>query len=65
MSARPVNRYAKRQNLNGSWTVYDLSTGHPAAVNDIVLDRLQADQAGKWVAQLNLEFAKRAEGTIH
>ena len=65
MKLLPPKRFDLRQNLNGSWTVYDIYTGQPAAVNDIVLDRLQADQAGKWVTQLNLEFAKRAGGTIH
>jgi hypothetical protein len=45
--------------------VYDIVTGQPAAVNDIVLNRLEAQQAGKWVAQLNLAFAHRAGGTIH
>jgi hypothetical protein len=65
MKIQPPKRFDLRKNLNGTWTVYDIFTGQPAAVNDIVLDRLQADQAGKWVTQLNLEFAKRARGTTH
>jgi hypothetical protein len=65
MKLRPPKRFDLRKNANGSWTVYDVFTGQPAAVNDIVLDRLDAAQAGKWVAQLNLEFDKRAGGTLH
>jgi hypothetical protein len=65
MKLRPPKRFDLRKNSNGSWTVYDVFTGQPAAVNDIVLDSLDAAQAGKWVAQLNLEFSKRAGGTIH
>jgi hypothetical protein len=65
MKLPPPKRFDLRKNLNGSWTVYDIFTGQPAAVNDIVLNTLEADQAGKWVAQLNLEFADRAVGTIH
>jgi hypothetical protein len=52
------------EDANGSLTVYDLFTGQPASANDIVLDRLDAAQAEKWVAQFNLEFDKRAGGTI-
>jgi hypothetical protein len=65
MKLRPIKRFDLRENSNGSWTVYDVFTGQPAAVNDILLDRLGADQAGEWVTQLNLEFSKRAGGTIH
>ena len=65
MKLRPPKRFDLRENSAGLWTVYDICTGQPAAVNDIILDRLEAGQAAKWVTQLNLEFAKRAEGTIH
>jgi hypothetical protein len=65
MRPQPPKRFDLRENSNGFWTVYDIVTGQPAAVNDIVLNRLEAQQAGKWVAQLNLAFAHRAGGTIH
>ena len=65
MKVRPSKRFGLRENPDGFWTVYDIFTGQPAAVNDIVLDRLEAEQAAEWIAQLNLEFAKRDGGTIH
>jgi hypothetical protein len=65
MKQRQIKRFDLRENSNGFWTVYDVFTGQPAAVNDVLLDRLGADQADEWVTQINLDFAKRAGGTIH
>ncbi|WP_426130241.1 hypothetical protein [Pararhizobium sp. PWRC1-1] len=65
MKLRPPKRFDLRKNPSGTWTVFDVFTGKPAAVNDIVLNRLDEAQAGKWVTRLNLEFAKRAGGRIH
>lgn len=65
MKLCPPKRFDLRMNSNDSCTGYDVFAGQPAAVNVIALDRLHAAQAGKWAAQLNLEFAKRAGGTNH
>jgi hypothetical protein len=65
MNSESNNRYNLRQNPHGLWTVYDVFTGEPAAVNGIVLDMLEAEDAGEWVDQLNLEESRRMMGPIH
>ncbi|KQV32894.1 hypothetical protein [Rhizobium sp. Root1204] len=65
MKSEINSRYNLRQNLNGLWTVYDIFTGEPAAVNGIVLDMLEMEDAGEWVAQLNLEDRRRRMGPLH
>ena len=65
MNSESNNRYNLRQDPNGLWTVYDIFTGEPAAVNGIVLDMLEMEDAGEWVDQLNLEDSRRRMGPVH
>ena len=46
MPRRSNIRYRIRKNEgNAYWTVYDVVTGLPAAVNDMILDRCKRDEA--------------------
>jgi hypothetical protein len=44
-----MKRFDVLENSDGFSTVYDVFTGKAAGVNDIVLDKVAAAQAGQWV----------------
>lgn len=60
MSGRFDVKYAIRKNEgNRYWTVYDVSTGLPVAVNDIILDRCKRDEASDIADLMNADHTER------
>ncbi len=53
------DRYGMRRNENGYWTVYDIFTGEPAIVNDIVMSALEMEEADDLVDLLNTLYRER------
>ena len=55
MLRRTSIRYSMRKNTSGRyWTVYDLSSGLPAVMNGMVLDRCKMEEADELVDLLNI-----------
>lgn len=57
------NRYGMRPNDDGYWTVFDIFTGEPAAVNDTLLTMLEMEEADDLVDLLNRLYIERRGGT--
>jgi hypothetical protein len=52
-------KYQPRQQANGKWAVYDLSTGFPTVVNGFFTIDLPQDQADYLSDLLNIQDAKQ------
>ncbi|MQW47730.1 hypothetical protein [Sinorhizobium meliloti] len=59
------NRYDRRQDADGTWTVFDIFTGLPAEVNEVEQVGLEMEQADDLVDLLNLLYIKRRSGPVH
>ena len=67
MSApKSANRYGMRKNEGDEWwTVYDITTGLAAVVNDTTLDSCEIEEADDLVDLLNAQYIARRGGTMH
>lgn len=60
----PNDRYTIRKEENGTWSVVDIFTDLPAVVRDVVLIRMDMEEADDMVDLLNaLDRKRRAGGT--
>ena len=60
----PNDRYTIRKEENGTWSVVDIFTGLPAVVRDVVLIRMEMEEADDMVDLLNtLDRKRRTEGS--
>ncbi|MEP9373301.1 hypothetical protein [Mesorhizobium sp. KR1-2] len=58
-------RYDVRKEADGTWTVFDIFTGQPAAVGTSVFNALSSDEAVDIVHLLNWFDAKRRRQFSH
>lgn len=61
----PHSRYARRIEHNGTWTVFDTSTGQPANVSSRLTTDMQMSDAEEIMEILNLLHPANDNGTIH
>lgn len=60
-----LSRYARRIEKNGTWTVFDAFTGHPAEVGSRQTTGLQKHDAEEMVEILNRVHPASDAGTVH
>ncbi|WP_438748438.1 hypothetical protein [Pararhizobium sp. O133] len=58
-------QYSIRENKNGYWTVYDISTGDSLVINNVVFDSLKLTEAKLLSELLNEEHLASSDVTIH
>lgn len=58
----PNDRYTIRKEENGTWSVVDIFTDLPAVVRDVVLIRMEMEEADDMVDLLNALDRKRRAG---
>jgi hypothetical protein len=58
-------RYARRIEQNGTWTVFDLFTGHTAEVGSRLTAGMQMSDAEEIMDVLNYIHPANDQGTIH
>jgi hypothetical protein len=61
----PHSRYARRIELNGTWTIFDTLTGQPANVSSRLTTDMQMSDAKEIMEILNLLHPANDNGTIH
>jgi hypothetical protein len=62
MSRHTENRYAKRQEQDGTWTVYDVLSGEPAISGDTTMILVGLKDAIDLVKILNREYVQHPQG---
>ena len=56
---RMANRYVRRQERNGKWTVVDVFTGQPTVVSGRMMVSMEIDPVNALIKMLNLLDRKR------
>ncbi|NRP73790.1 hypothetical protein ILFOPFJJ_04703 [Ensifer psoraleae] len=59
------NRYDRRKETDGTWTIFDIFMGMPARVNDVEQVGLEIEQADILVDLLNELSKMRRVGSVH
>ncbi|MDK1386256.1 hypothetical protein QN224_12640 [Sinorhizobium sp. 8-89] len=59
------NRYDRRKETDGAWTIFDIFMGMPARVNDVEQVGLEIEQADVLVDFLNEFYTMRRAASVH